>query len=149
MKTLKMEFAVLAAVMLMIAGCVHLPITREQEEKPSDEAIAELTLLLEAIPHSWQYQKHVFDCSNMSAFLYDYLSQKGYKCRIMTSWKPLWRWHTWLVAEKKGKKFWIESTKKEIVCTHYFEWHFIAYSGSLEMIKKISKIIGFSDEWKY
>ncbi len=148
MKTL-MKSAVLAAVMLTVIGCVHLPIMREQEEKPSNEAIAELIFLLEAISYHREYQKYIFDCSNMSAFLYDYLSQKGYKCKIMAGWKPLWRWHSWLVAEKNGKKFWIESIRKEIVCTHYFEWYFVAYSGSLEMIKKISERIGFSYEWKY
>ena len=149
MKILKVKSVFLTVIALMIVGCVHLPIIINEEEKPSIHAIAELTLLLEEVSRSWEYEKYIFDCSNMSAFLYDYLSKKGYKCKIMMGWKPLWRWHVWLVAEKDGKKFWIESIGRKVACTHNFEWYFVFYSGSLETIKEIFNSIGFSYEWKY
>ena len=149
MKTLKIKSAVLMVIMLMAVGCVHLPIIINEEENPDSEAVAELTKLLDGISYPGEYKFGFFDCSNESALLYDYLSQKGYKCKIMVGWKPLWRWHSWLIAEKNGKKFWIESTKKEIVCTHSFAEYLIVYAGSLEIIKKISIITGSSREWKY
>ena len=149
MKILKVKSVFLTVIALMIVGCVHLPIIINEEEKPSIHAIAELTLFLEEVSRSWEYEKYIFDCSNMSAFLYDYLSKKGYKCKIMMGWKPLWRWHVWLVAEKDGKNFWIESVYKEIACIHSFGGYLVLYSGSLKKVKKFFEIINFSHEWKY
>jgi hypothetical protein len=153
MRRLKAIFIVLLAAIL-INGCVHFK--ARPDKAPDRNAIAELNDLLRKIPRSWEYKYGVFDCSNMSAFLCDYLSQKGYKCEIMVGWRPLWNWHAWLVAEKDGWQFWIEPTGPEVVCRHRFKNYIVALSGSLEEIKQFvkknktfSKIFGLLHEWDY
>ncbi len=121
-------------------------------ERPDASAAAELHKIIREISRPWEYELGVFDCSNQAAFLYDYLSLKGYKCEIFIGWRPWWRWHSWLIAEKDGKKFWIEVTLKEIVSADYYREYLIVYRGSLSAIKKLSKAFIFFDysrEWEF
>jgi len=146
-----LKAAALIPAIFILLSCVHLPAI-SGNEKPDAEATAELNKILEEVSYPRDYELGVFDCSNQSAFLYDYLALKEYNCKIMIGWKLWWRWHSWLIAEKDGKEFWIEPTRKEIVCAHYYEWYFTAYRGSLQGIRKIAKIFNIispSKEWEY
>ena len=37
-----------------------------------------------------EYERGVFDCSNMAKMLYDFLTEKGYRCYIVAVWNNSW-----------------------------------------------------------
>ena len=140
---------ILAVLIFFAAGCVYM--NTRKGEKPTVKMKAELQTLLNSVsysPHS--NERSVFDCSNKTAYLYDFLTRRGYNCTIMTGANSANEWHAWLIAEKKGKKFWIESTLKLIVWPGYFQEYTLRFSfRSLKEVKRLAAIIGFGGDWDY
>jgi hypothetical protein len=139
----------------LVAGCVHLAV--KADEKPDIDETSKLQNFLDEISYQghWEYYLGTFDCSNMTALLYDFLTEKGYKCKIIFGINPsslfvAYGWHVWLIAEKNGKKFWIEPIWKSIVSPDNFKNYTIKIClGSLKRAKRLSRIIGLSHEWDY
>lgn len=132
------------------AGCVHLVIkpdlSLKLEEVPDQKAIEELNLLLDAVVYPRQYEMNVFDCSNMTACMCDFLTAKNYRCVIVLGTNSLWRLlfgdelgrgHVWIIAEKNGKKFWVESTTRATAASFsYGEYFWQLHFNSLKELKK-------------
>ncbi len=158
------KFLLFFLVGLFLPGCVHSPL--KPDEKPTPEMTASLQELLNDVSYGgWIYEMGIFDCSNESAFLYDYLTEKGYQCEIVVG-IPYYFWrlagwargiHVWLIVKKEGKKFLVEATFKEVVCEDFYQnkGYFIQISfKSLKTAKKISKILSkfglcHEDEFEY
>lgn len=152
---MKRLFLTALVCFLFLTIYVHLEKRSEEKpdaEKPDAAAILELQKLLDSISYrSWEFQEDVFDCSNESAFLYDFLTGHDYKCEIVMGFN--WRilpGHSWVIAKKGGKKFWIESTKKKIVPLASFGTYIIRlHFSSLGKLQDFYNRIGFPHEWDY
>jgi len=63
------------------------------------------------------YEQGVFDCSNMAKMLYDYLTEKGYRCCIIAVWNNSWGiGHALLFVEGYA----IEPTAKDFAWWYYY-----------------------------
>ena len=150
MKRLVFVSAVLFLFFSALTGCVHLAINPDlslkPEEMPTAEEIGELNSLLDTVVYSRQYEMDVFDCSNMTAFMYDFLTARNYKCVIISGTTSLWRLlfggelgrgHDWIIAEKNGKKFWVEATSRSIAPSNWYDEYFWQlHFNSLKEAKK-------------
>ncbi len=132
----------------------HRPV--KDSELPTLKMVRELEMLLEKAPYKeTDYEMGIFDCSNEAAMTYDFLTANGYKCVIMIGIMIEWKWfpvsfHSWLIAEKDGKKLWVEPVSKEVLHQKYYKDYIIlAHFRSLKLLQKISKIFFFPKEWKY
>jgi hypothetical protein len=144
----KIILLIAICALFWIVSCASLEI--KQSERPDIETIIEFEKILREISQPWEYEKNVFDCTNQTAYLYDYLTQKGYACKIIVGWKLLWKWHAWLIAEKDGKKFLVESVYRISVSPDYFKDCIIRIRfNSLEKAKKVYKLFGSLGEWDY
>lgn len=140
---------------IFLSGCVHSAI--KSAEIPDIDEYLRLQNILDGISYRgcWEYQLGVFDCSNQTALLHDFLTAKGYECNIVLGINPSLLfygrgWHVWLIAEKNGKKFWIESVIKKIVSFDDFEHYTVKINlGSLKRAKKLSRLIRLSYNWDY
>lgn len=138
MKRLVFTGVVLSLILLLFAGCAHLAInpgfSLKPEEAPAKEEIEELNALLDAVVYPRKYEVGVFDCSNMTAYMYDFLTGKNYKCTIVLGTTSLWRLifgdelvgrdHAWLIVQKNGKKFLVESTSRVIGTPDWYDDYF-------------------------
>ncbi|MDP3051910.1 MAG: hypothetical protein Q8N42_00185 [bacterium] len=158
------KFLLFFLVGLFLSGCAHSPL--KPDEKPTPEMTTSLQELLDNASYGGRtYEMGIFDCSNESALLYDYLTEKGYQCEIVVG-IPYYFWrlagwvcdiHVWLIVKKDGKKFWVDPTFKEVVCEDFYqnEGYFVQITlGSLKNAKKISKILSkfglcHEDEFEY
>lgn len=142
-------------VILVASGCSHLFFNNSNG--PTPEARQELQALLNSVSFEpYANKKSIFDCSNATAVLFDFLSSHGYQSKIMTgmgleiSKNSIFVFHAWLIVEKNGVKFWIESWNKEIVPPAYFNKYFLRLSfNSIEDAKEWSDFLGIGDEWNY
>ncbi len=142
-------------VLFLIAACVYSAL--KPDEKTDINEYQKLQSILDKISYRgcWDYQLGVFDCSNQTAFLYNFLTAEKYKCKIifgisLSSIFTASGWHVWLIAEKNGKKFWVESTTKQIVFPDAFKYYDVKIClGSLKQAKKLSRLIGLSNQWDY
>lgn len=145
---------VVVFLLFQLSACAHLKIKPDMwfvpEETPDKRMIEELNGLLNAVSYPKKYELDVFDCSNMSAYMHDFLTARGYKCAIFlgtTSLRRLifgkgdfGRGHAWLLAEKHGKKFWVEATARLIAPPDWYEpycWQL--RFNSLEELKEFWK----------
>ncbi len=148
-KLLILAFCV--AFLAACAGCVYTAINKE--EIPTPEMVGELTMILDEISYGRYYEVNVFDCSNQTAFLYDVLTTKGYRCEIMMGAVSIWKiggGHAWLIAEKEGKKFWIEPTMRKIVQPDFYdEFPVRICVYSLKFLRVLFIIFGYPYEWDY
>jgi len=149
---------ILLVVFLFLSSCGHatryLVGKNEGDEKMKEMLIMELNHV--SFPHA--YILNFYDCSNMTAFLYVYLTQRGYKCTIITGAKSLsglfnGDGHAWLVVEKDGKKFVVDSVEKTVVSVAYhnkYKWQVVWRSLKiLQSLEPIFNFFGFENEWAY
>lgn len=153
MKKMSLIGAIFA--LFLITACVHLAL--KPDEKANVDESQKLQNILDEISYRgcWEYQLGVFDCSNQTALLYNLLTMDGYKCEIIfgINFSSIFTssgWHVWLIAEKTGKRFWVESVTKQIVSPDAFKHYIIQIRlGSLKQAKRLSRIIGLSHQWDY
>ncbi len=148
----KLLILAFCAVFLVVwAGCTYVVINKE--EIPTPEMALELTAILNGISYGRYYEEGVFDCSNQTAFLYDVLTTKGYKCEIMMATFSIWTigsGHAWLIAGKEDKKFWIEAVMKKIVQPDFYdEFPVRICVYSLKFLRVLFAIFGYPHEWDY
>jgi len=136
--------------LFFLCSCASLK--TKKENWPSIEEILELENILNKVDYGRKYKENVFDCSNQTAFLYDFLTKKGYKCKIMFGSTLLAgdKNHVWLVVEKNRKIFFVESTLKKIIHPYYLKIYILRIEfDSLEEAKGSILFLGTSNEWKY
>lgn len=148
--------ACIILLLLFNFACAHLTFnfTASGAENPDTPAAQKLSEILnDEIFYPREYERGVFDCSNESALLHDFLEKKGYDCEIVSGLKlekddiDL---HAWLIARKDGKIFLIEATTKRIVSCHYYKNYLILLRcRSLKFLKFLSSIIGLNSDWAY
>ena len=133
----RLVFVSVVLIFLLSAGCSHLAIKPDlslrPEEVPDKNETEELNSLLDTVVYSKQYELDVFDCSNMTACVYDFLTARNYKCVIILGTNSLWRLifggelgrgHAWIIAKKNGKKFWVEATSRSIAPSDWYDEYF-------------------------
>lgn len=163
----KIFFGLAALVFVLAISCAHLRINPDwsspKDEIPTKNEIDELNALLQTVSFPQELEMNVFDCSNSTAYMYDFLTAKGYKCTIATGVESLWRLifggplgrgHAWLIAEKNGKKFIVESTTRIVADPRdYKEYFWQMRFDSPEEAKNFWKNWGLSEgspgEWDY
>ncbi|MCF7835984.1 MAG: hypothetical protein K9M15_02590 [Candidatus Marinimicrobia bacterium] len=124
----------------------------KKENYPSDQERKELEYILKHLDYGRPYKEGVFDCSNQSALLYDFLSARDYKCKIIVGFEQLIGGvrHAWVVAEKNGKIFIIEPVYKCLVTTNRYKGYTLQIEfDSLENLRSFCSFFGFENEWKY
>lgn len=148
-------------LLLLLAVCLALTVAGDSRPVPNFQEIPlemywELGDILKGINYrEWKHEANVFDCSNQTAYLYDYLTARGYECEIMGGTDSLWNFlkgesHVWLIASRGGKRFWIDPVVKSIVAPSYYDEYFIkVHLGYLKTAKILFAIIGFPREWDY
>jgi hypothetical protein len=129
----------------------------------SEDTAWELYKILSDVDFSGRkYEKYNFDCTNMSAYLFDYLREKGYECTIIVGFRNFFDIfktfsdegrHAWIIAEKNGNFFVVESTSLEIKkpddLSCYEEYRIRFYFKSLFFLRFITSLAGKPDEWAY
>lgn len=150
----KLFLSGLLLALLLSAGCVHL--AARPEEKPDFGAVWELGRLLGGISYrDWKYERQVFDCTNMSAYLYEYLTVRGYDCKIVVGAVYPWGFltgqcHAWLIVRKDGQKFLVEPVEKRPASPADFRKYLFRFGfDSLEEARKFYRIFGQEGEWAY
>ena len=156
MKRLILPLIIFAFVFADIAYFWRLNSPVKDEELPTYKMVTELTELLEDAPYEISdYRIGVFDCSNESALLYDFLTARGYHSTVVIGVWFEWKWfpvilHSWIIVEKKGKKIWVEASRKEVVYQGYFRDYFVlAHFKSLLMLRILTMLFFFPNEWNY
>ncbi len=160
------KFLSILLVFGVILSCSCLPLVKENELKPSAEEmpdaemIQELDELLTSISYPKKYEMDVFDCSNETAYMYDFLTGRGYECDIILGAESIrklifgstiGRGHAWIIAKKYSKKFWIEATSKIVSPMSWYDDYFWKLRfHSLEELKQFWKFWNLPDgEWDY
>ncbi|MBU1092055.1 hypothetical protein KKA27_04310 [Patescibacteria group bacterium] len=136
--------------LFFVTNCASLKV--KKENIPDKKAVLELIKILDKVDYKRKTKLGFFDCSNQSALLYDLLTQKGYKCKIMVGAKFVIddESHAWIVAEKDKKVFFVEPTLKRIANPHYYEKFIIRVQfETLKEVRELFSTFGFSDEWEY
>ncbi len=144
-----------------VCGCAHLKI--KPEETPAFEERVQLNVLLSEVSYP-EHKYDVYDCSNMSAYLYDFLTARGYRCVLylgaLNPGQLIFgdaygdHGHAWLSAEKNGKIFFVESTIKIVMPPDWYDHYSLRLRfDSLDAVKKFWKRTGlslfFKNEWEY
>lgn len=144
-------------ILFLSGGCAGINLNVKDTEKRAEEKM-KLIKILDEISYPRSFEENVFDCSNQTALLYDFLTQKGYKCTIIAGWTFLSFFgfttdgaHAWLAAEKNGEKFWVSPIGKTVVPFESYQKYWIRlYFYSLKEAKEHSKIMGWGfKEWEY
>ncbi len=156
MKKIMLFSIIFAFVFADIAYFWQLNSSVKDRELPTLKMMKELTELLENAPYQISdYSDDVFDCSNESALLHDFLTAHGYNCTIAIGLWFEWRWfpftfHAWIIVEKEGKKMWVEASEKEVFYQGYFRDYFVlTHFKSLLILRILSILCFLPNEWKY
>ena len=157
MKRFILLMAFLAPV--IFCGTIYFfPLNRtvKDEELPSLKMVNELTELVAKAPYKMgDYEWGVFDCSNESALIHDFLTAHGYHCTIVIGVRFEWEWfsvvlHAWIIAEKNGKKMWVNASGKDVVYQGYYEDYFVlAHFKSLLKLQILATLFFLPHEWEY
>ncbi len=153
-------------VFSLLFACSYLPLVKKDELKSSPEEIPdaemtqELNELLAGVSYPRKYEIDFFDCSNETAYMYDFLTGRRYECEIILGSESIrrlifggerGRGHAWIIAKKHGKKFWVESTAKVVYMTLWYDdyfWKLRFYS--LDEVKRFWQFWHLPDgEWDY
>ncbi len=156
MKRLILPLIIFTLVFAGIAYFWRLNSPVKDEELPTYKMVQEMDALLNRAPYNPDdYKSGVFDCSNEVALVYDFLESKGYHCTIVIGawferkWFPVIL-HSWIIAGKKGKKMWVETSRKEVFYQGYFRDYFVlAHFKSLLILRILSTLYLSPDEWNY
>lgn len=150
-------FLFLSILMFVFWGCATLYVAKNRS--PSEEETKNLQAILDTISFEEQQEYFlVFDCSNKSAYVFDFLNQMGYECSIIVGCRsPIFfnidgssSWHAWVEAKKNNKIFYVESTTKKVVDPGCFDQHIWKFRfSSLNILRKLAKLGGLKDEWEY
>lgn len=153
---------ILIAFFLTAGACCPYYFVNKAGETDAADLAAELQKILDQTKfYPYSDKRSVFDCSNSTALLYDILTAKGYRCEIITGIDSFMFFirvfdgnvdngHAWLIAEKEGHKFWIESTLKMIMPPSFFRKYFVRLRfETLEDARYFFKLLGCEDEWAY
>lgn len=144
----------LLALIAMFLSCATLRVSKDQ--RPSEKEAKELQAILDTISYGKKFEMDVFDCSNMSAYVFDFLTKKDYKCSIINGYDSRFsifkrgNWHGWVEARKNGKIFYVETTAKKVVKSEFYDYFHLKFRfDSLEQLRKLTKIFGREKEWEY
>jgi hypothetical protein len=152
-----------------LTGCVYLKHDardfdfHEYKAQYKEDAVRELEDVLSGVNFDGRsYERGFFDCSNMSAYLFDYLQTKGYECAIVVGVRKFFDifkvfsdegGHSWIIVEKNGCVFFVESTRLGVISPDnlifYSEYIFRFYFKSLRFLKFITTLVGNPREWEY
>ncbi len=156
MKKIILLFIIFAIIFAGVIYFWHLNLPVKNAELPTLKMVNELTELLLNAPYEIDdYKIGVFDCSNESALMHDFLTAHGYNCTIVIGAWFEWRWfpvifHAWIIVEKDGKKMWIDATLKQVAYQEYFNDYFVlAHFKSLLMLRTFAVLCFFPNEWSY
>lgn len=110
----------------------------------SQGAVLNQTSLIEdvkACPYDVsEYERNVFDCSNMAKMLYDYLTEKGYNCVVVAVWNnSLNIAHAFLFVDGYA----IEPTAKD------FAWWFYYKSFKIDKMEYLDGERLYGRAWEY
>jgi len=115
------------------------------KERPTEKEINELQSFIDIAPYDNNvYKPWLNDCSNQSAALFGFLSDKGYKCTLVVGAR-FDMVHVWLIARKNKKKFFIQAVDKKIGDASDFSSYFLRlHFNSLKTARFFSELIFFS-----
>jgi len=155
-KRLILPLIIFALVFAGIAYFWRLNSPVKDEELPTYKMVQKLDALLNRAPYNPDdYKSGIFDCSNESALLYDFLTAHGYNCTAVIGVKfdrKLFSvvFHAWVIAEKEGKKMRVDASMKEVMYQKYFKNYFVlAHFKSLLMLQILATLCFFPNEWNY
>jgi hypothetical protein len=96
------------------------------------------------------YKLHVFDCSNMSALMIDYLTEKGYSVKLIVVVAPKFS-HAFVLVIIDGNDYYVESTSKRVftVLTDSYLGDWWIYKNQYEFFKEYKTFDRWCQEWCY